>query len=59
MTKIEKFLFLRRKGLRLRMAWYCADLPRVDDVLEFTVRFCTSATIAILLLVIIEAMNGR
>ncbi len=59
MNKIERFLFLRRKGLRLRLAWYCADLPRADDVVEFTLRFCTSATIAILLLVIIEAMNGR
>ena len=48
MDKLQRLFWLRNKGLRWRMAWYCADLPRAAELKDFlTVAACTLSVLVL------------
>jgi len=59
MNKISRFRFYRSKGFRWRMAWYCADLPRQQAVLDFLERLAIAAVVVLMLLCLTAWLDGH
>lgn len=49
-ANIQRFIFLRNKGLRFRLAWYLAELPRRDEIIG--VAMMAGAFLLLVLLVV-------
>lgn len=55
MNPCQRYLFLRNKGLRRKLAGYCADLPKVS--LADGVRCIVVACVSIIFLILLSNMD--
>lgn len=61
MEAINKYFWFRHKGFSRRLAWYCADLPRISfsEIMDFVDRMIIIGFLTGLLLAITAYMDGR
>lgn len=59
MTPLQRYVWLRKKGMRHTLAWYVSDMPRKEEALEFVGRFAMVTLIVISVLSLQALMDGR
>lgn len=59
MTPLQRYVFFRQRGFRRSLAWYCADLPRWQQVYDFITRLIVVSGIVITVLALQALMEGR